>query len=137
MREADHFRVIEQRALREVGHVGPELPRVERRDDGRRVDDLVAREVQQHGAAAHRLDARGVDELVRVLRERHVHRDDVGAREQVVEVHGLLHAREQLPCVLHGDRGVVAEHLHAELERGVRDLDADRAETEHAERALR
>ena len=137
VREADHFRMIEQRALREVGDVRAQLARVERGNDGRGVDDLVAREVQQHRAAAHRLQARGVHELVGLFGERHVHGHDVGAREQVVEVHGLLDARRKLPGTLHGDRGVVAEHLHAQLERGVCDLDADRAEADDAERALR
>ncbi len=78
-----------------------------------------------------------VDELVRGLGERHVHRHDIRAREQIIEIHGFLHARRQRPGVLHGDRRIVAEDVHAELEGRVRDLDADRAETHDAERALR
>jgi hypothetical protein len=66
-----------------------------------------------------------------------VHGHDIRAREQVVEVHGLLHARRQRPGVLDGDRRVVPEHVHAELQRSVRDLDADGAEPHDAERALR
>ena len=105
--------------------------------DGVGVDDGVAREVQDHATAAHGFEARPVDELVRGLGERHVHRHDIRAREQIIEIHGFLHARRQLPGMLHGDRRIVAKDVHAELEGRVRDLDADCAETYHAERALR
>ena len=79
-------------------------------------------------AAAHRLEARGADQLVGVLRQRHVDRHDVGASEEIVEVHGLLHARRQLPGMLDRDRRVVAEHVH---EDG--DGENGAAATEHAE----
>ena len=113
------------------------LPAFERFDDGGRVDDRVAREIQDHaprGIASRRAP---IDELVRRLVERHVYGNDVRACEQIVEVHGLLHARRQLPRVLHRDRRVVTEHVHAELQCRIRDLDADCAEADDAERALR
>ncbi len=64
-----------------------------------------------------------------------MHGDHVRAHEQVVERQRLLHARRELPGALHGDLRVVAEHLHAEAQRRIRDFDADRAETDDAERA--
>ena len=63
---------------------------------------------------AHQLDARRVDQAARVVVERHVHGDDVGAREQVVQAERLLDARRELPRALHGDLRVVAQHLHAQ-----------------------
>ena len=38
---------------------------------------------------------------------------------------------------MHGDLRVVAQHLHAEAQRGVGDFDADGAEADDAERAAR
>ena len=79
MRQADDLRVIEQRALGKIRDVGEQLAGVQRRKHGLRVDDRVAREVQDHGTAAHGFEASAVDELVGGLVQRHMHRDDVRA----------------------------------------------------------
>ena len=101
------------------------------------VDDGRAREVQDDAVLAHELEARLVDQAARLGRQRHVHGDDVRAHEQVVQRQRLLHVGRQLPGALHGDLRIVAEHLHAEAQRRVRDFDADGAEADDAERAAR
>ena len=63
--------------------------------------------------------------------ERHV----VGAREQARQVVHPLHLARQTPCRVDGERGVVSHHAHAEVETRPRDAGADRAETDHPERA--
>ncbi len=88
-------------------------------------------------ARAHQLEARLVHQAARGVDQRHVHGDHVAAREQVVEAQRLLDARRQLPGALHRDLRIVAEHLHAQAERRVGHLDADRAEADDAERAAR
>src|SRR2546429_5636392 len=60
------------------------------------------------------------DALPISLIQGHVHRDRVGAREQVFEGECLFDARRQLPGALHGELRIVAEHLHAERRTGDR-----------------
>ena len=79
----------------------------------------------------------GVDQAARALEQRHVHADHIRAREQIIERERLLHRGGQLPGALHGDQRIVAQHLHAERLGTVGDLDTDRPEPDHAERAAR
>src|SRR3546814_14659200 len=49
----------------------------------------------------------------------------------------LTHTRVQLPGIVYGHRRIVAPDVHAEFERGVGNLDADRTQTNDTERAAR
>ena len=90
MRQRHDLRVILERVGREVADVALQAAVVERRDDRLLVDDRRAREVQDDAVLAHELEARCVHEAARLGRQRHVHGDDVRAREQVVERQRLL-----------------------------------------------
>ena len=129
--------MIFQLRCRKVADVAVELAAAERVEHRRFIDDAAAGEVHDDAAVAHQAQARGVDEIARSVEQRHVHGDHVGARKQIVERQRLLDPGRQLPRALHGDLRIEAEHAHAEQVRCIRDLDADRAEPDHAERAAR
>ena len=75
-----------------------------------------------------------VDEAARLVGQRQVEREEVGGREDRVRVVGVLDA--ELAEALGRDERVVADDAHAEAERATRDLPADPAEAEHAERLV-
>jgi len=77
-------------AFRWTEVTGGEVPAVERRKARLLVDDRAASEIQDHTAASHQAQPGRIDEPASVVIERHVHRDDVAAREQVVETQRLL-----------------------------------------------
>ena len=56
------------------------------------------------------------------------------ALQHLGDAAGLLHLRRQAPGGVDGDVRVVAEHVHAELDRGVGHQAADLAEADDAER---
>ena len=126
-----------QARTREVAQVVLEAPRAQRHQHGVLVDDGVAREVEQHRARLHRREPRLVDEVARRRHERHVQRDEIGVLEHLLDRVRLAHAGGQPPGGVDRDLGIEADHLHAELDRGVGDEAADRPEADHAERAMR
>ena len=83
------------------------------------------------------LQAIGIDQAARGVQQRHVHRNELRLRDQVVHRQRLTHTRAQRPGVLHSHRRVEAIDGHAQLERGVRHLDADRAKADDAQRTAR
>ena len=77
---------------------------------------------------------RGVDQVPRRVDQRHVQRDEVRVLQHLATLPALLHLRRQAPGGVDGDLGVVAEHVHAELDRRVGDQAADLAEADDAQR---
>src|SRR5206468_10420202 len=72
-------------------------------------------------------DARGIDDAARLVVEREVERNDVGARKERIEVderHPRIRPRRAVP----------GDHLHADAARDARDLAADAAEANDAKR---
>ena len=99
------------------------------------VDELPARRVHDPHARPHPLDRGRVHEPARLLREREVQREEVGRRQHRLGRLDVLGA--QLAEALRRDEGVVRDDPHPEPERAARDLPADAAEAEHAERLVR
>ena len=74
----------------------------------------------------------GVEHVLRLVRERHVHRDVVGKRHDFIEALDQLHLqRTRAAC---GEIRVVCEDAHAECDRAPCDLRADAAHAENGER---
>mmetsp|Transcript_27202 Transcript_27202/g.68078 ORF Transcript_27202/g.68078 Transcript_27202/m.68078 type:complete len:255 (-) Transcript_27202:343-1107(-) len=73
-----------------------------------------------------------VDQVVRhALDVRHVHGDEVRRLEEVVQLGDARHAvARELERGIKAEHGVVADHLHAEAERGSDHLGADGAEAD-------
>jgi hypothetical protein len=136
----DHdVRKLEQRAgvglLREhVDRCACDLARSQRLDERFLVDELTACGVDDSHAVAHRRDRVSIDHTVRLRRQRQVERQEVRARERVLP-RGALDAELAEP--VGRDEGVVRDHLHSEPECAPRDLLADPAEAEDADRLLR
>ena len=75
----------------------------------------------------------GVDQLPRLRRRRHVQRDIVGAREEVVDRHEL---DAEIRRHLFGDERIVRDDAHAERRGAARHFLADPAEADEAERLV-
>ncbi len=119
--------------MEDVDRGGSDLAGVERVDQRVVVDQLAARGVHDPHAVLHLRDRRGVDHAARLGVRRQVQRQEIGALEHPVE--GVALDAELLEA-LGGDERVVGEHAHLEADRAPRDLLADPAEAEHAERLL-
>ena len=109
-----------------------ELARLEPGQHRVEVDQLAAGAVDQPRAVLHRRDRRGVDQLDRVRRLRHVQGDDVGPAEQLLELRRALDA--ELAEALGGDELVEGDDVHLEALGALGDELADPAEADHAER---
>ena len=96
-----------------------------------RVDQPAARRVDQHGARPHARERRGVDQVTCLGRERHVQRDEVRARQQLVERH-VLGAEPRLLLGVGGARRVQQRDVEAAQQLGHASPDA--AEADDADR---
>jgi hypothetical protein len=101
------------------------------------VDQVIAREVEQHRIRAKQRDPRGVYQLLGRIGQRHVQRHVVALGQQPVDAVHPVYLGGYLRGVLCRDRRVIPEHAHAEVDRGVRDSVADRSQPDHAKRAAR
>ena len=109
-----------------------DLALAERVDERLLIDDGTAGRVDEVRVLAHLLEAIRVDQVLRLVVERAVQRDDVGRLEQLVERHVL---RTELGL----DRGIRlaatrVDDLHAEGLGATRRRLADQAEADDAER---
>ena len=110
-----------------------EVPALQGRDDRAFVDDAAARAVDEHGAALHCRDPRGIEQILRRSGERDVQADHVGRRHQRVERDGA-HAGTPERGVGGIELRVVCDHRHADRTGQRRGPPADRAETDEPER---
>src|SRR5215510_4407942 len=105
----------------------PDLAALETLDQRRLVDERAARGVDENGARLQAGDARGIDDAARLVVEREIERNDIGARQQGVEV-------DERHAGVRAWRPVPGDHLHADAARDARDLAPDAAESNDAER---
>mmetsp|Transcript_11999 Transcript_11999/g.31770 ORF Transcript_11999/g.31770 Transcript_11999/m.31770 type:complete len:344 (+) Transcript_11999:1289-2320(+) len=127
----DRARELHRRLLLEAVERGAgELAAVERGEERVLDDDAAAGDVEEARAVLHLGDLLLADEALRALQQRHVHREEVRAREHLVERHqrGAYRQRE-LRC---GER-VARDDVHAEARGAARDLPPDAAEADDAE----
>ena len=101
------------------------------------VHDAVAREVEEDRARLDHREALGVQQVARHVQQGDVQRDEVRLLQDLLDAVRAAHPRMQAPRGVDRDLGVEADHLHAELDRGVGDEAADGAEADDAERAMR
>ena len=94
--------------------------------------ELAAGGVDDPHAVAHRVERGGVDRAARLRGQRQVQREEVGGRVDLLRRLDALGA--ELAEALGRDVRVVGDDAHPEPERAARDLLADPAEAEHAER---
>ena len=108
-----------------------DLPRAQRLDHRRLVDERAARGVDEEGAAPHRGDACRRKEAARLVGEQEMERDGVALGQQSLDGDELDARRV---CFR---RPVPGDHLHADAERHARDLGGDAAVADQAERLAR
>ena len=114
--------------IRDVEAGGADLAALEGRDQGVGVDDLAARDVDEVDVLLHQLELAGADHALRGRRVRHGGEDDVGPRQQVVELVGLADVGDV--AVDRDVLGIDADHGHAEGRGPLRDLGADAAQAD-------
>ena len=139
VRRHDDVRRAEQRTVvglrdEDVERRAGDLARFESCDECVVVDEVAARGVDDPHAVAHLRDRVFVDRAARVVGQRQVQGQEVGAREHVVEREAL---DAELAEALGGDERVVRDDLHLQAERAPRHLAADPPEPEHAEHLVR
>ena len=139
MRRDDDVLELEQRARIRLGRIDVERCRGDLaalQSDEQRVlvHELAACRVDDAHAVAHLRDRRRVDRAARLVRQRQVQREEVRTREHLVERRAL---DAELAKPFGGHERVVGEDAQLEAERAARDLLADAAEAEHAQRLAR
>ena len=118
-----------------IGHVeagGADLAAFERRDQGVRVDDLAARDVDEVDVLLHQLELALTDQALRGRRVWHGGEDDVGPGQQIVE---FVRFADVGDVTVDGDvLRIDRDHGHAEGGGPLRDLGADAAEADDERR---
>ena len=97
----------------------------------RLVDQAAARAIDDAHALFHFLQRRGIDDVLGLVGERGVQRDEIGALEQFLEL-DLLDAEVQR--ALRRQERIVGDHLHLQADGAIGDDRADVAAADHAER---
>ena len=119
VRQGNDALVVFEQVARKIADVTVDLADL---DGGRHrgiVNDAFAREVEQHHARLHQLEALGVDHVAGFVAERHVESDEIGIPQQLVDAGGAMHAGRQLPGALHRQAGIETDHLHAQTDGGI------------------
>ena len=101
--------------------------------DGLGVHQGVAGVVDEGRALLHLGQGGFVHHGTGALGQRYVQGDIVGLAEHFAQVRAVLNRAGQGPSVLHGDVGVIAQHLHAQSIAGVGYHDADGSKTDDAQ----
>ena len=140
MRRDDHVAELEQRMVRrrrlfdeDIERRTGDFARAQRLRQRGLIDDSAARAIDNPHALFHFGERSRTDHPARVVGERRVHRDKVGALENLLETRQLdADPRRRLG----GEERIIAEHLHLEADRAVGDDAADIAEPDHAQRLV-
>ncbi len=117
--------VLEKQALLLLVNIqrhAAEMPGFEVPDERRGVDQLAATGVHDVGAGLHARDAVGVEQMVRLGRERQVQGHDVAAREKVVKRH-VVHPALRRPGRV--GKGIVGDDPDVVAAKNPRDDAAD------------
>ncbi len=101
--------------------------RLQTRDDSFGVDEWTAASVHEHDPLLHRFDGRGVDEMVGLLGERTVERDEVGSTQCVFERRVLDAQLDQMVVGILVD----GEHLTAKVPKEPSHDRADPSRPDH------
>ena len=137
MRRADDVGEAEQRALPgrlDLEHVergARHLPRLQGCRQRPLVDQAAARAVDDAHALPGLGESGGVDDVLRLVGERGMQRDEVGAAQEPIEI-DLADADLDRPLL--GEERVVGQHLHLEADGAVGDDRADVAAADDAQR---
>ena len=133
MRQNDGVLHAHDGGVGEVGDVTAQLALAQSRGNGLLVDERVAREIEQHGVGLHERDLRGADHALRGIHGRHVDGDVVALGADVVEARHVVYILGKAPSGVDRHVGVVAVHVHAQLNCSVGNKRADGAQADDAE----
>ena len=134
--DADDVLYADELVGREVGDVAFEFSALHGGKHCVRVDQFAAGIVDEYGAVLHFRESVRIEHLFGVGRERNVYGDEIGRRDERVKACRPDPVIE-VQCARDGKVGVIADHVHTEIDRRVRDHYADRAQADDAERFTR
>ena len=134
VRDNRHALHVQKFGRGEVGNIRVDFARLDCRDNVGIDAKLAARQVDYINAVFHFGNCLGVNQSARAVGQRYVQGDIVRVLEQVVEAVYLGYVVIELPCGVDGNKRVVTEHVHAQPHGIVADLNAYRAQPDHAER---
>ena len=134
MRDVDHIVHRQQVLIRKIRDVTAHDAVGDRPAQVVVVDDPAAGKVENGHTLLHAAELLGVDDPAGGVDQRRVQRDVVGLRHQGVEPFGTLHFPRQSPRGLHRDERIVADDVHAQIERGVGHHHPDLAQAHHTQR---
>ncbi len=117
---------------RKIGNEGMQLAALQRIQQRLAPDNAAPREIDQDAAIVHPIQPGRIDKSFRSFDQRHVNGDDIGFLEKLVQRIDLLHTGRQLPGTLHRDLRIVTDHLHAERQRHICNLDANGAKADYS-----
>ena len=137
MRRADDVGMAEQDVLgrrlldEDVESGAGDVLGIQRIDQRLLVDQTAARTIDDAHALLGLGQSRRVDDVLGLVGQRRVQRDEVGALEEIVEL-DLLDA--DIPGALRRQERIERDHLHAQAERAIGDDRTDIAAADDAER---
>ena len=131
-----HDRILHSHDFRrcKVGHIAAYLARRECRGHSRRINERVAREVQENHTLFHERTSSFIDHADRAIDRWHMDGDVIAFAIDIGKVGNMLNCWQHLPGSIDGNEQIVTHDLHAETERCVRNFSADRTKAENTER---
>ena len=118
---------------REVGDVGCDLARGDRRLQISGIDKIGTRKVDDANAVLHYSKALFRDHVLRRLGCGNVEGDIIGNLEDLLKGRRLVYAVVDVPCRINAEEGIASDDVHAEMNCRVCNETADRTETDDTE----
>ena len=135
MRGADHVRMPEKRVfgcrlnLEDIQSRRRDLPRIQRRQKRRLVNQPAARAVDDPHALLGLRKVLGRQDIAGLVGQRHMQGDEIGAVEQILQL-DFGHAKRPGPLVR--QEGIIGDHLHLQPHGAIAYDAANIAGTDHA-----
>ena len=117
----------------EVGDVGGHHTGVQRRQHGFIVYDLAPGQIDDPHAPLHGGDGAGVDHVGGLFRIVDVHGDVIRPLIKIVDILYHMNVAVQPQSGIHGQKRIVAVHIHAQRDGGVGHDGADGSQTDNAQ----
>ena len=111
--------MVQQQGLGEVADIAAKLAGIETSLDRGCINDGFASEIQDYRGGLDQLQRVVVDQVVGRLNRRHMQRDEVGSRQQCLQVFHPGHRIGQSPCRVDRQGRVETQDLHVKGQRHI------------------
>ena len=111
--------MVQQQGLGEITDIAAKLAGIETSLDRGRINDGFASEIQDHCGGLDQLQRVVVDQMVGRLNRRYMKRDEIGSRQQRLQVFHPGHCVGQSPCRVDRQGRVETQDLHVKGQRHI------------------